>query len=1349
MDTQAEEGVLTDDSFGGLPAGLEDAYPMSELQLGMVYEMERDPDRLPYHNVSTLQMSGPFDEACFRDAVARVVARHAILRTSFDLAGFSEPMQLVFETAEVPLVVADLRAASEDETREAVSRYLNAERRNPLNVAVAPLCRMGVHVLSDDAYQWSITEHHAIIDGWSLASLVGEITDLYRRLLAGEDPATPPLASTYRDFIAAEREAAASAESRDFWLERLSELPDGRLPRWPADRPIELSVETTPGERHIRDENVGFGTLVTPLPSDLLAGLRDLARQCGVPVKSVALAAHAKVMSLVTGSPDIVVGFTSNGRLEETDGASVIGLFVNTLPFRMRLADGTWRELIRATFDSENDLLPHRRYPMAALQRELGGSQLFETNFVYTDFQQLDAGTDMNAGTGERETFAQASRTHFAMVAAFVREPGGDGLLLELEYDARALPAAQLSAIRDYYMHVMQEMVANPEARHQWASLLGENERALVDSWNSTGLNSGTDVPSEPVHRLVEARAETSPDAIALVAGDDGESLTYRDLNERANRLAWQLRERGVGADTAVGVCIVRSLEMVVSWLAVLKAGGTYIPMDPGMPTARLEFMLRQSEALLVLTAGAAASSVPDGPWDVLTVNSDLWDANRASAENLPGGAGLDNACYVIFTSGSTGQPKGVVTRHRNVTELLYGGDVMTVLADDTVLQIAPSPFDVSTFEVWAPLVNGARLVLAPPVKYGPAEIAAWVAQWDVTVLHATASLFALLVDHEPQVFDGLRRLLTGSETVSPGHVIRILERCPDLEVVNCWGPTETTTFSVCGAFRRGDVPSGPLPLGVPLADTEVVVVDEAGMPVPIGTPGELCVAGPILARGYLGRPELTAERFLPHPYRAGERLYRTGDRGRWAPDGQVEFLGRTDHMVKVRGYRVELGEVESVLREHATVRECVVVTRANNNASVDLVAYLVAEGDAPAISELRAWLGQRLPGYMVPRLFIVLDAMPLTRNGKVDRRALPEPEESRPDVEQEYVAPIGPVEELLASIWCQVLGVDRVGRHDDFFDLGGDSIRSIQVLGQAREAGLTANLATLLTHPTPAGLAAAIEAPAGVGEVAGERRSEPFSLISDADRELLPEGLEDAYPMAQLQVGMVYEMERDPDRLPYHNVHTLRMTGTFDEACFREAVARVVARHPILRTSFALVGFSEPMQLVRDVMHAAEVPILAADLRALTENEALEAMSAYANAQRRTPFNVSVAPLFRVGIHVLSDDAYQWTVTEHHAILDGWSLASVVAEIVELYKQLLAGEQPDTQPLRSTYRDFVAAEREAVGSAQSKEFWRDRLAELPDGRLPRWPADRTAALTARPEPGDKHLHEPGRDTAR
>ncbi|MFV2099397.1 condensation domain-containing protein, partial [Micromonospora sp. LOL_014] len=571
--------------------------------------MERDPERLPYHNVHTLRLTGAFDERCFRAAVAQAVSRHAVLRTAFALTGFSEPMQLVYDTADVPITVADLRTLDADGTRAAVAAHLAAERRSPLDPGTAPLCRMAVHLLAGDAFQWTVTEHHAILDGWSLASLVGEIVGAYRRLLAGEEPAVAPPGSAYRDFIAAEREAMASAESAGYWRERLAEPPDGRLPRWPADRPARLSAAPVAGERHRHDEDSGAGSLTGPLPEDLPPRLRELARRCGVPLKAVLLAAHVKVMSLITGSPDVVVGLTADGRLEEDGGEDVLGLFVNTVPFRLRLPGGTWRDLIRAVFRAESELLPHRRYPMAALQRELGGSALFETNFVYTDFPQLTAGAAADDDAGD------VSRTHFALVTAFGREPGADGLNLHLEYDARALPAVQVAVLRDHYLRALRAMAAEPAAEHRWVSLLDDRERDLVASWNARVA----DVPEVPVHRLVEARVAAVPDAVAVAT--DRTALTYAELNVRANRLARRLRDLGVGPDTAVGVHVRRSVEMVIGWLAVLKAGGTYVPLDPGFPAARLEFMLTQVGAPLVLTAGG----VPEGPWRTVTLDEKLW----------------------------------------------------------------------------------------------------------------------------------------------------------------------------------------------------------------------------------------------------------------------------------------------------------------------------------------------------------------------------------------------------------------------------------------------------------------------------------------------------------------------------------------------------------------------------------------------------------------------------------------------------------------------------------------------------------------------------------------------------
>ncbi len=789
--------------------------------------------------------------------------------------------------------------------------------------------------------------------------------------------------------MVAEHAAIESAESERFWLDKVSDRPDCRLPRW-----------------RLRREVAEPGQLETLLPAELCDRVVALASRCGVPVGSVVLAAHLRVMSLVTGGADLLVGLSG-------------------VPLRVRLPQGSWLGLITAASDAERELRPHLGYPLDVIQGKLGGDPLFEVNFGY----------DQAPGAGPAEAAS------FPLNVRVIRSPDSGLLLLAIEYQAGVLAAEQVLRLRGYYLTVFEAMTADPRAAHHLAPLLGDAERALMASWNDTAA----EVPPVLVHQMVQARAAASPDAVAVVT--ESRSLTYGQLNARANRLAWWLRDLGVGPDVAVGLCLERSLEMVVALLAIAKAGGIYVPLDAAFPADRLAFMLGQVGAKIVLTHDNTCVRLPGGPWRAINLDTDA-PPRRAPAADLPELVTGDNACYIIFTSGSTGQPKGVMTLHRNVTELVYGGDCVTLTPADTLLQLAPLPFDNSTFELWATLTAGARLVLAPAGRYTPSDIAGWVTGHDVTVLHVTASFFALLVDHEPQLFDQLRRFLTGSETVSPRHTAQILDRCPELEIVNCWGPTETTTFSVCGTFTRGTLPDGPLPLGTPLANTEVWVLDQAGQPAPVGTPGELYVAGPCLARGYLGNPVLTADRFAPHPYGApGSRLYRTGDRGRWSPDGRVDFLGRVDHMVKIRGYRIELGEVEAALERSPDVRQAKVIAAPGPDGNPELRAFAAAAaGSRPGATGLRAHLESLLPRYMLPGSITVLDELPVTRNGKIDGKALlalpragSRGGKPRP--------PQTPMQQEVAAIWAEVLQTGVADLADDFFLLGGNQDLALRVL--------------------------------------------------------------------------------------------------------------------------------------------------------------------------------------------------------------------------------------------------------------------------------------------------------------
>jgi amino acid adenylation domain-containing protein len=857
----------------------------------------------------------------------------------------------------------------------------------------------------------------------------------------------------------------------------------------------------------------------------------------------------------------------------------------------------------------------------------------------------------------------------------------------------------------------------------------------------SQGSGEDKQLPAGTVHELVTRSAAALPDAVALVGA--GMTVTYRELEERSSALARRLQALGVRPESCVGICMARTPEMVVACLAILKAGGVYVPLDPAFPTDRMSFMLSEVGAGIVVVDEPTA--VPSGPWRVVQVD----DAAEHELETEAGGPEVnpENGCYVIFTSGSTGRPKGTTVTHHNVVRLIHGVRERLSFGPDDVWTLFHSmAFDFSVWEMWGALTTGGRLVVVPyAVSRNVHEFHELVRTERVTILSQTPSAFRQFETADDQAGGelSLRAVVFGGEALHRPSVRRWAARhgyaCPLL--VNMYGITETTVHVTYHVLTEQDLDRELTQIGRPLPDLTVHVLDPHGRPCPIGVTGEIHVGGAGLSRGYTNRPELTAERFVPDHVtgRPGGLLYRSGDLGRWSAHGGLEYVGRADSQVKIRGYRIETGEIEAALGAHPRLLESAVIACVGNEGQTDLAGYLVPDGVAPSTDELRAWLRKRLPDYMVPRHFMVLDALPLTPQGKVDRKALPEPEAVRPELAQEYGAPVGAVEQLLADIWCQVLELDRVGRHDNFFDLGGDSIRSIQVLGVARDAGVTLRLHDIVDAPTVAGLAATVTRSTPAEPPAAAQVSRPFSLVPENERSLLLDGLVDAYPMAELQIGMIYEMERDRARNAYHNVETLRVAGRFDEACFREAVDRTVARHPVLRTSFDLTRFSEPMQLVHDTV---DVPLAVADLRQASADEGGATLRNYLRIQQDTRFDLSTAPLFRMAVHVVSDEAFLWTITEHHAILDGWSMVSTVSEIADLYRRLLAGERPATRPLRSLYRDFVAAERAALRSSQSREFWRDRLAAQPAGCIPRWSADdpeEAAALAGEKVDGERH----------
>ncbi|HEV3457140.1 MAG TPA: amino acid adenylation domain-containing protein, partial [Thermoanaerobaculia bacterium] len=1335
-----------------LPVGLADAYPLSRLQLGMLFHSDRDLRLGLYHDLFTYRLSAPLDLARLRQAWLGLLRRHPVLRTSFDLVSYQEPLQLVHRRAELPIAVLDLRPLAPAAQASELAAWRRRERTRPYVWSRAPLSRVTVHDLAEQRCQLSVSFHHAILDGWSVATL---LTELGGALGGGPDPGTtpPPLASSFADFIALERSALAAGESRSFWLQRLAGDPPASIARWPGASGSARSVMSAVGRR---------------VPAEVMDGLQRLAASLGVPLKSSLLAAHLRVLGWLSGEAEVLTGLVANGRPEAPDGDRVLGLFLNTLPLRFRLPRDSYEELVRQAFAAEQEMLPHRRFPLAEIKRLLGGLTL-DSAFNFVHFHVYTTLADdgrLGVLAGEVE-----ETTDFPLTTHFQIEPFSGAVGLEIRFDAAHFPRPQMELAADYYLRALAILAAAPRQRCDGGVPLAAAERQqLLVEWEAgrwpAARPAGWAGDGWRLDELFARQAAARPEAVAVVCGS--EQLPYGELLARAERLAHRLAALGVGPEARVALCLERSVAMVVAILAVLRAGGAYVPIEPESPRERQELMLRDSAAA-VLVVGAGVETAPRGaPAAGVLVVDDAGelvadDAAAAGADAAgPGAAGpgsggrqwpagsapsgLDDAlAYVIYTSGSTGRPKGVGVTHRNVVRLFSATAERFGFGPDDVWTLFHSyAFDFSVWELWGALLYGGRLVVVPYfVSRTPEQFARLLATQAVTVLNQTPSAFRQLAA-SGQPHPALRWVIFGGEALEPARLTPWLadrQAAPGPpapprgrpRLVNMYGITETTVHVTYRELRAEDARRpGVSPVGRALPDLAVYLLDAGLAPVPIGVPGEICVAGPGVARGYLGRPELTAERFVPDALggEAGTRLYRSGDLARRRPTGELDYLGRRDHQVKVRGFRIELGEIEHALLAHPTVADAVVAAPEEAGGARRLVAYVVPRGGAaPAAGELRRHLARQLPESMLPAAWVFLERLPLTANGKVDRRALPPPDGARAAATAAYVAPRTPLEAALAEAWREVLGVERVGVDDSFFALGGDSISSLRLRLLAERRGMSFGIQQLFQNPTVGALAQAMStaaaAPAATTAAAGGPASAPYALLQPADRRRLPAGVVDACPLSALQQGMLFHSELHAAQGMYHDVLSHHLQLACAQTLLRRALGQLAARHPMLRTAFELSDFSEPLQLV---YAEVEVPFAAVDLRRLAAAAQEEQLRVWLRAESKRPFDWRRAPLLRVHLHRRSEKSFQLTLTFHHAILDGWSLATLVTELFQIYLALLGGAEPRlAEPPMARFADFVALEREAVASAAQREHW---LRQVGGGvaPLPRWPSARAAA---------------------
>ena len=1076
----------------------QEAPPLSFAQQRLWFLDQLEPESAVYNIPGVLRLRGILHIPALEQSLNEIVRRHEALRTTFAIQD-GVPVQIISPSLTLILPVVDVTDRAESIREAEAQRLVKEEAHQPFDLIQGPLLRAKVLRLGDQEHIFVLTFHHIVFDGWSLGVLYRELSVLYHAFSHDQPSPLPELPLQYADYAIWQREwlqGEVLTSQLSYWKQQLADLP--AVLNLPTDRP-----------RPAQQTFHGAQQSLT-LPQSLVADLKKVSRQGGVTLNMTMLAALQALLYRYTSQDTIVVGSPIAGR-RHRETEEIIGFFVNTLALKTDLSGNPrFTELLTRVRRVTLEAYYHQDIPFEKVveevhpERNLSHSPLFR---VMCAFQNVPRTTLDLTGLTVTSLEVGGESAKFDLTLFLVEHEGT--LKATVEYNTDLFEQQTVERMLGHYQRLLHGIVENPHhCLSELPILTDAEQQQLLVEWNDTQK----DYPREQcVHQLFEAQVEKTPDAVAVVCEDH--HLTYRDLNSRANQLAHYLRKQGIGADSLVGLCIERSVEMVIGVLAILKAGGAYVPLDPSYPQERLAFMLADTQAPVLLTQHHLVDALSSHHAQLFCIDRDWSLVRHESAANLPVHTTAENLAYVIYTSGSTGQPKGVEVPHQGIVRLICGSEYAPFAATEVFLQLAPISFDAATFELWGALLHGATCVLFPGRIPSPADLGHVLRKHRVSTLWLTASLFNSLIDHAPEALTSVRWLLTGGEALSVSHVRRALTLLPATQLINGYGPTESTTFACTYAIPRHiEATATSIPIGRPIANTTVYILDSGLAPVPIGVAGELYIGGDGLARGYLNRPELTAEKFIPNPFSSapGAQLYKTGDLVRYLPDGNIEFLGRMDTQVKIRGFRIEPGEIEAVLAQHPAVREAVIIVREDQVGDKRLVGYVVSqEMEAPSPQTLRTYLQQKLPEYMIPSAFVSLGALPLTLNGKVDRRALPQPEQLGSGFIPEFVAPSTPLEELLAEIWADVLKVDKIGIYDNFFDLGGHSLLATQIVWTLeKRLGKTIPVASMFRTPTIKQLARALSAeqPPSRGEVEArlirlwEAEFNTDSLTADSD---------------------------------------------------------------------------------------------------------------------------------------------------------------------------------------------------------------------------------------------------------
>ncbi|WP_156483870.1 non-ribosomal peptide synthetase, partial [Metabacillus fastidiosus] len=1228
---------------------VEKIYPLSNMQKGMLFHSINGTSSNAYFEQMVLDIEGYIDETLFEESFNEIMKRHEILRASFNYK-MDEPLHVIIKGRKINFNYEDISKKDSNYKAKRIERYLKEDQEKGFDLTKETLMRIYLMKTEGTSYKLIWTFHHILLDGWCVGIILEELFTIYSNKLKGtkhqlEDP------RPYSDYIKWLNNQDTE-EGLEFWKNYLKGYQE---------------KATIPKLNNSSTSEYKRGEKVIEFSEELTEKVIQMAKRNNVTLNTVVQSIWGLILAKYNNTEDVVFGTVVSGRDASVEGIEkMVGLFINTIPTRIKLeSDNTFKELLKVSQEGaiESNHYNYINLAEVQIQSKLKNNLLdhvlvFENYAVDKEVledKESELGFEIVSVTDE-----ERSNYSFSITVGIGRK-----LKLMLVYDESVYEKELINSIASHIKNVTVQFAANDNKKLSEIDLLSEAERnTLIHSLNQTKCNYPKD---KLIHQLFEEQVEKTPDHVAVNFGD--KNLTYQDLNDKSNQVAEMLREKGVQSDTIVGIIVDRSFEMIIGIMGILKSGAAYLPIDPDTPIDRIGYMLKDSNAAMLLTKNLFMEQFK---FDLETINLDTVDLLRYSKENLQPINYSSDAAYIIYTSGSTGIPKGVIIPHYSAIRVVKNTNYIDIYDSDSILQLSNYSFDGSVFDIFGALLNGARLVMIDKdTVINLSKLSQVIRTENISIMFITTALFNTLVDLELDCLENIRKILFGGERVSVQHVQKALKRIGKDKLVHVYGPTESTVYATYYFINDA---TEIIPIGKPLANTSAFIVDKNNQLLPFGVPGELCISGDGLSKGYLNNDELTVEKFVSNPFVPGERMYRTGDLVRMLPDGNIEFLDRIDHQVKIRGYRIELGEIENQLLKHDEVKEAVVIAKKDKDDQPYLCAYFTSDKPrVELIKGIRTILTKDLPDYMIPAFFVQLEKLPLTTNGKIDRKVLPEPDESSFTVD--YTAPTNKVEEKLLSIWQDILGVKKVGINQHFFEVGGHSLKATTMISRIhKELKVEVPLRQIFQTPTIK----------GIGEFITSTKESIYSSIKKVEEK-------EYYPLSSAQRRLFILNQIEGSGVSYNMPFAMKIKGDFDVNQFEMAFRKLIERHEALRTSFAMVD-GEPVQKIEKNV----------DFKVAYRKADVDRADDIINEFVR-PFDLVKAPLLRVEILNLTEDEHLIMLDMHHIISDGVSMGILTQDLTNLY------EGKELTPISLQYKDYSAWQKELYAKEEMKKqeaFW-------------------------------------------